>query len=149
MSVELTPEEREDYGAKLDVWCGELADYVAGDNLEAALRAVEQGWSYPPLVEVLEGGIPDDDSFEELFDHPLLTVARLNVLERQGRHEEYLRLSEAAGEDTSHAVMLARLGQAEEAVEYASKYLRAPEQALAVAEVLSERGHTENALRMG
>jgi len=121
----------------------------AGDTFEAAFRAVEQGWSYPPLVTVLEGGIADENYFEELFDDPPLTLARLNVLERQGRYEEYLRLSAAAGEDTSHATMLARLDRAGEAVEYALKYVRAPEQVLAVAEALRERGHTEEALRVG
>lgn len=148
LSVELTPHEREDYGAKLDVWWGELGDYDAGDTFGAAFRAVEQGWSYPPLVRVMEDGISCAGFFEELLDDPL-TVARLNVLERRGRHEEYLRLSQAAGEDTSHAIMLARLDRAEEAVEYASKYLGTPEEALAVAEALREQGDTESALKVG
>jgi len=148
LSVELTPGEKEDYGAKLDVWCGELSDYGAGDTFDAAYRAVEQGWSYPPLVTVLEGGLPDDEFFDELFDHPL-TSARLNVLERRDRHEDYLRLSEAAGEDASHAIMLVRLDRAEEAVEYALKHQRTPEEALAAAEILRERGDVEAALVVG
>lgn len=148
LHVELTPHEKEDYSAKLDVWWGELGDYGAGDTFGAAFRAVEQGWSYPPLARVLAGEVPDDDFFEELLDDPL-TIARLNVLERRDRCEEYLHLSEAAGEDTSHAIMLARLGRAEEAVEYAFKHLGTPEEALAVAEALREQGDTENALRVG
>jgi uncharacterized Zn finger protein len=148
LSVELTPEEREDYAAKLDVWLGELGDYGVGDTFGAAYEAVEQGWSYPPLLRVLEGGVPGDEFFDELFDHPL-TIARLGVLERLGRNEEYLRLSEAAGEDTRHATMLARLDRAEEAVEYASKRLRTPEEALAVAEVLRGQGDVEAALVVG
>ncbi len=148
LSMDLTPREREDYGAKLDVWLGELGDYGAGDTFGAALRAVEQGWNHPPLARVMEGGAADDGFFEELLDDPL-TVARLNVLERRGRHEEYLRLSHAAGEDASHAIMLARLDRAEEAVEYASNYLSFPEEVLAVAEALRERGNLEEALRVG
>jgi uncharacterized Zn finger protein len=148
LGVELTPDEREDYGAKLDVWLGEFGEYAVGDTFGAAYRAVEQGWSYPSLVRVLEGEIPDDEFFDELFDHPL-TIARLNVLDRRGRHEEYLRLSAAAGEDTRHAIMLARLGRSEEAVEYASKYLRTPEEALTVAEALREQGDAESALVVG
>ncbi|MDP9455264.1 MAG: hypothetical protein CYG60_10355 [Actinobacteria bacterium] len=148
LSMELTPHEREDYGAKLDVWWGELGDYGVGDTFGAAFRAVEQGWFCPPLVRVLEGEIPDDDFFEELLDDPL-TIARLNVLERRGHYEEYLRLSKATGEDTSHAIMLARLDRAEEAVEYASKYLSTPEEALAVARALREQGQPEDALRVG
>lgn len=145
---DLTPHEKEDWSAKLDVWWGELEDYGTGEHFGAAFRAVEQGWSYPPLVRVLEGEAPDDEFFEEIFDDPL-TIARLDVLERRGRHEEYLRLSEAAGETTSHAIMLARLGRAEEAVEYALKHLAAPEEALAVAEALREQGKLEAALRVG
>jgi uncharacterized Zn finger protein len=148
LSVELTSQERENYSAKLDVWWGELGDYGAGDTFGAAFQAIEQGWSYPPLVRVLEGGIPDDDFFEELLDNPL-TIARLNVLERRGRHEEYLRLSEAAGENTSHAIMLTQLDRAEEAVEYASKHMSTPEEALAVARALREQGKPEDALRVG
>jgi uncharacterized Zn finger protein len=148
LSVELTPEEREDYGSKLDVWLGELGDYGVGDTFGAAYLAVEQGWSYPPLVTVLEGEIPDGEFFDELFDPPLI-IARLNVLERRGRYKEYLHLSAAAGEDTRHAIMLARLDRSDEAVEYASKYLRTPEEALTVAEALREQGDAEAALLVG
>jgi uncharacterized Zn finger protein len=148
LSVDLTPHEREDYSAKLDVWRGELGDYGVGDTFGAAFRAVEQGWSYPPLVGVLEDGVSDYNFFEELLDDPL-TIARLNVLERRSRYEEYLRLSQAAGEDTSHAIMLVRLDRAEGAVEYASRHLSTPDEALAVAEALREQGDTEGALRLG
>lgn len=145
---DLAPREREDWWAKLDVWLGELGDYVAGDAFDAAFRAVEQGWFYPPLVRVLEGELPDDEFFEELLDDTL-TVARLNVLERRGRHEEYLRLSEAADETTDHAVMLARLDRTEEAVEYGLQRLVTPEEALTVAETLREEGDPESALQVG
>ena len=148
LSVDLTPREKEDWSAKLDVWWGELGDYGAGETFGAAFRAVEQGWSYPPLVRVLEGEIPDNEFFEELFDDPL-TTARLNVLERRGRHEEYLHLSEAAEETTGHAIMLARLGRVEDAIEYGLERLAAPEEALAVAGALRERGEPQAALRVG
>jgi uncharacterized Zn finger protein len=148
LSVELTTDEREDYGAKLDVWLGELGDYGVGDTFGAAYLAIEQGWSYPPLVTVLEGEIPDDAFFDELFDQPLI-IARLDVLERRGRYEEYLRLSAAAGEDTRHAIMLAGLDRSDEAVEYASKHLRKPEEVLTVAEALREQGDAEAALLVG
>jgi uncharacterized Zn finger protein len=143
---DLTPSEQEDYSAKLDVWWGELRDYDAGETFGAAFRAVEQGWSYPPLVRVLEGEASDEEVFER-YD-PLI-VARLHVLERRDRHEEYLRLSEAAGETTGHAIMLARLGRAEEAVEYGLEHLYAPEEALAVAGALREQGELEEALHIG
>lgn len=148
LSTELSPSEKEDYGAKLDVWCGELGEYGAGESFGAAFRAVKQGWSYPPLVGVLEGRSPDDGFLEEISDDPL-TIARLNVLERQGRHEEYLRLSDAADETVAHATMLARLGRTEDAVGRATERLADPEEVLVVAEALRERGETEAALRLG
>ena len=45
--------------------------------------------------------------------------------------------------------MLARLDRSDEAVEYASKHLRTPEEGLAVAEALRERGDAEAALVVG
>ena len=146
---DLSPKEREDWSANLDLWLGELGEYDTGYNtFGAAFRAVEQGWSYPPLVRVLEGRTPEDEFFEELLDDPL-TAARLNVLERRGRHEEYLRLSEAANEVTAHAVMLTRLGRTGEAVEYSMERLATPEETLTVAEALREGGDPEAALRVG
>jgi hypothetical protein len=62
------------------------------------------------------------------------------VLERRGRYQEYLRLSEAAGEPTGHAIMLTRLYRAEEAVEYSLNRLATPEEALAVAGAPREQG---------
>lgn len=145
---DLSPGEREDWSAGLDLWFGQIGEYDGGETFGAALRAVEQGWSHPPLVRVLEGGLPDDEFFEELLDDPL-TIARLDVLQRRGRHEEYLRLSEAADETTAHAVMLARLGRAEETVRYGIRRLGGPEEALTVAETLRDRGDEEAALRLG
>jgi uncharacterized Zn finger protein len=145
---DLTPHEKEDWSAKLDVWWGELGDYDTGEYFGAASRAVEQGWSYPPLVRILKGEAPDDEFFEEIFDDPL-TIARLNVLERRDRYKEYLRFSEAAGETTSHAIMLARLGRPQEAIGYSLKRLVAPEETLAVAEALREQEELEAALRVG
>jgi hypothetical protein len=41
---------------------------------------------------VLKGIAPDDEFSDEMYEDPL-TLARLNVLERRGHHEEYLNLS--------------------------------------------------------
>lgn len=146
LSTELTPREREEYSGKLDAWWEELENYAGGEAFDAALLAVEQGWDHPPLLRVLEGGVPEPE--EEYYDDDL-TVARLGVLERQGRYEEYLRLADYADQVSRYAVMLIRLGRVEEAVEYGLKRLRAAGEALAVAESLREHEELESALRIG
>jgi uncharacterized Zn finger protein len=148
LSVDLTPQEQERWSGKLDVWWGELDDYGVGEAFDAPLRAVEEGWSDPSLLRVLEGDIREEE--EALFerDDPLV-IARLNVLEHQGRYQEYLHLAEAAGQTTSYATMLIGQGRTEEAVEYGLKYLHAPDEALAVAGALREQGELEEALRIG
>jgi uncharacterized Zn finger protein len=146
LSAELTPREREKWSGKLDEWWEELEMYAGGEAFEAALMAVEQGWDHPPLLRVLEGGVPEQE--EEYYDGDL-TVARLKVLERQERHEEYLRLADYAKQVSRYAVMLIRLGRVEEAVEYGLTRLRAAEEALAVAESLREHEELESALRIG
>jgi hypothetical protein len=80
---DLTPLEKEDCGAKLDVWWGELDDYDTGEYFGAAFGAIEEGRSYPPLVKALKGIAPDDEFLEEMYKDPL-TLARLNVLESRG-----------------------------------------------------------------
>lgn len=150
LSAELTRSEREVWIEKLEAWREELEMYAGGEAFDAALLAAERGWDHPPLAHVLakpgemsETGAPEQD------DDDLLTVARLNVLERQGRFEEYLRLAEHAGEASRRAAMLVRVGRSEEAVEYASERLGTPEEALVVAEVLRKHEEVDEALRIG
>ncbi len=147
LSAELTQREQENWGAKLDEWWGELEDYGVGETFEAALRAAEEGWDHPPLLRILEGEAQEEGDIVGR-DDPLV-IARLNVLERQGRYQEYLRLAEAGSRTTSYAAMLVRLGKVKEAVEYGLEHLYTPDEALAAARALRERGELEEALRIG
>ena len=74
--------------------------------------------------------------------------ARLNVLERQARQEEYLRLARAAGQVERYATMLVRLGRVAEAVEYGLQQLTTTDGALVLAKALRERGELEPGLEI-
>ncbi len=67
-----------------------------------------------------------------------LTAVRLRVLEACGRTEEYLNLARAACAHTSCAVMLVKLERAPEAIEYALKSFKKPDEELALATTLRE-----------
>jgi hypothetical protein len=62
-------------------------DYGVDEAFEPAMAAAEQGWDYPPLVQVLQGEITERGAWEKEAPSyaDALTIARLNVLERQAR----------------------------------------------------------------
>lgn len=77
-----------------------------------------------------------------------LAAARLRILERQGRIEEYLNLARATGQRVSYATMLVRLGRIEEATDCGLGDLITADEALALARALHEHGATPEALRV-
>ncbi|MBI2940015.1 MAG: SWIM zinc finger domain-containing protein [Chloroflexi bacterium] len=175
LNADLSRAEREEWREKLEGWQADVGDYGVDDCFLAAIAAAKQGWDYPPLLRVLRGepGAPtagaaaleeeradgrredeehdeedeEDLDADDLFDPDLIDV-RLTILDRQGRHEEYLRLAEAAGQTTAYATMLVRLGRAGEAVEHSLQRLATAPAALEVARALREAGQLEPALRV-
>src|SRR6266567_2879570 len=89
----------------------------------------------------------DNYGVDEAFDAPQ-TAARLNILERRGRWQEYLYLAEAEGQTQEYVTMLVRLGRVEEAISYGQQYLATSEEALALARALYEHGEREQSLQM-
>jgi uncharacterized Zn finger protein len=100
LTTDLTTRERRTWAEKLAQWQNEVDDYGVDEAFEAAVAAAEQGWDYPPLVRVLQGEITHTGAWEEEAPSyaDALVIARLNVLERQGRSQEYLYLAEAEGQ---------------------------------------------------
>jgi uncharacterized Zn finger protein len=146
LSADLTPQEREDWAERLQAWW----DAGGFDGLEVAVEAATQGWDYPPLVRVLQGEITDKGAWE---DEPAdcadaLAIARLNVLERQGRWQEAANLAEAESQDARYMTLLIKLGRAQEAVEVGMKVLTSANAALALAKTLQESGETTLAVRI-
>ncbi len=78
-----------------------------------------------------------------------LTEAKLNVLERQGRTEEYLDVCQRAERHLRYALKLCDLGRVQEAVEYAKKHTAAAEEALNLAERLRALGHVADSITIG
>ncbi len=150
LSADLTAAERQSWARKLEAWQAELEDYGLDEALDPALGAAVQGWEFPPLRRILDGAVTVGDEPEwpsTRWDDELVRV-RLNVLERQGRHEEYLRLARAAAQREPYATVLVQLGRVKEAMEYGPEHLATTNEALALARVLRERGELEPALRV-
>jgi uncharacterized Zn finger protein len=117
-------------------------------DLEIAATDVQHGWTYPPLVAAMQGHLTDmgawvdevPDYFEELAQ------ARLRILARQGRTQEYLHLAEAEGQVALYVNMMAQSGDVGQAVVEAKGYLLYPTDVLTVAHILAARGEIEAAL---
>ncbi|MBE7529681.1 MAG: hypothetical protein HS099_08130 [Ardenticatenaceae bacterium] len=145
MSLELSPEEQEEWLTQINTWAGDLGD------MELAITAVTQGWDYPPLVAVLQGHITDKGVWEgEAPDYAdQLAGARLRILGRQERFQEYLYLAEAEGEHYLYVTMLAQLEQIPKALAEARQLLTSPNEFFGLAQVLAGQGQMEAALEIG
>jgi uncharacterized Zn finger protein len=150
LAADLTIQERRSWAKKLAQWQHEVEDFSVDEAFEAAMAAAEQGWDYPPLVQVLQGEITDKGAWEAEapFYADTLAIARLNVLERQERYQEYLYLAEAEGQTERYVTMLVRLGRVQEAVDYGLQYLATTDEALALATALRGREEHRAALQI-
>ena len=148
--ADLSPTERKQWAQKLTRWQSEIDDYGVEDVFDAAQAAVIQGWDHPALQRVLQGEITRQGAWED--EAPWyaddLTIARLRVLERQERYQEYLYLAKAEGRMEPYVVMLARLGRVQEAVNEGLQVLNAPDQFLSLAKILREQSELTAALRV-
>ena len=150
LTADLNPREREMWANRLTEWLGELSDYGLEDVFAAAQAAALQGWDYPPLQRVLQGEITQQGAWEgeAPWYADELAVARLNVLARQERYQEYLYLALAEGQMERYLTMLARLGRVREAVKEGLQYMATTEEARALAQALREQGAIEDALHI-
>jgi len=150
LTADLSPEERRMWAKRLTQWQAELSRYGLEEVFDAAQAAALQGWDFPPLQRVLQGEVSEHGAWDEeapwFADE--LTAARLNVLERQGRYQEYLYLAQAEGQIQRYLTMLARLGRVEEAVAEGLAYAATVDEILALAEALREQGAVQEALRI-
>ena len=146
----LDDDEREAWADRLTDWDDTFRRFTARSTFSVAADAAQEGWSDEELQQALAGNLNDGElqRDEPAFVDGLLT-ARLSVLERQERIEEYLNLAQAAGRSQAYAEMLARTGGSEQAVAVAIESLESSESLLEVAQTLRENGHPEAALEVG
>ncbi|MCI0441024.1 MAG: SWIM zinc finger domain-containing protein, partial [Chloroflexi bacterium] len=135
---------------RLTAWQNEVEDSGIDEGFDLAAAAVKSGWDSPALQRALHGEASDDDALdaEASWYSNELTQARLNVLERQGRAQEYLNLSRAGGQFERYATMLAKLGRVTEAVAFGKQNLSSPEETLSLARTLSEHGERASAIEV-
>lgn len=141
LSMDLAPEQRKQWYARAEAW-------EDGIDLEILETALDQWWDYPPLVAAMQGNISETGAWEGEAPYfaDELTLARLRILQRQGRIEEYVHLAEAEGQTSLYINMLARSGQVERAVAEAQQYLVAPGDVLSLAQALVEQREPPAAL---
>lgn len=165
LAADLSAAERASWEQRLAAWQQTLSNYGYDAGFGSAIAAARQGWDSPELKRKLAGTwtAPDeeldealeddeddeDDGYKDEFWDRELTAARLNVLERQGRIEEFLNLALAEGEDIRYAIKLSELGRFDEALAHGERHFVLPEQALSLAQDLHQRGQTLLALRIG
>ena len=166
LSMDLSQVERDRLVRRLE----KLIDYASGygmeGNLDIAVQAAKYGWDDAPKEKASprgDGSIfyeddePDEDDeyeFRELgfpidsgFDD--LTEVKLNVLDRQGRTEEYLALCKQEGRHLRYALKLCDLKQVADAVKYSKKYLSIAEETLEVARRLRESRLVTETIEIG
>lgn len=143
-------------------------------NLHIAVQAARHGWGEVPKEAAVlrtlgysvdegdewddwdeEGDWEEDEAHEEhewsglitgLAD---LTEAKLNVLERQGRTEEYLALCRKEKRHLRYTLKLCNLKQVADAVKYAKKHLAAADEAWQVGQRLREARRVAEAIEVG
>jgi uncharacterized Zn finger protein len=154
LSADLTEKERDGLSSRLTPIADELSDYGI-EGLQVAVIALEQGWGDVDtnLVRNERVGVDEEDwdeaSEEEWIDEDELTQARLNVLDRQGKVEEYLALCQQANEHRRYALKLLELGRKEEAMQTAMNRMTSAEDALIVSQSLHNLDHLDDALAVG
>jgi len=152
LSAELDAEERSKLEDKIEQIGDYLSDYGI-DRLEVATAALKHGWAN------IESSLDEEESWQEdedldedddwdgyIIDE--LFVARLNVLERQGRTDEYLALCLQSGEYLRYALKLLELNRIDEAIPVAMDRLESAEGALHIAQRLRDLDRIEDALKV-
>ena len=175
LSLDLSAVEREKLIARLKKIAKYLDDYGMGDGMDVALQAAEQGWAGAPIDTALQSTarpsqFDDEDEYDEEFGEedfdedwdedgavlswrsnyvPDLTEAKLNVLDRQGRIDEYLALCQRAGRHLRYTLKLCDLDRAPEAAAYAAQQFASAEEALRLAERLRDLKQMDMATSIG
>ncbi len=133
LSAGLDEKERKTLERKLAPIAKDLSDYGIDNGVEIAQLALEYGWETHP--EYVNDFTAD------------LDAAKLNVLERQGRTDEFLSLCQQTGQYLRYTQKLLQLGDTDAAIRVAYQ-LTDPNQVLAIAKTLRESSRLSEALAL-
>jgi uncharacterized Zn finger protein len=173
LSMELGGRERDKVISQLKKLIKYASDYGMEGNLDLAVQAAQFGWEEITPSEMKRQIARDSDEDDEWVDtavedygwseeevyeghgwgQPMawsdLTDAKLNVLDRQGRVEEYLELCKRTKHHLRYAIKLCELKRVPEAMKYAKKHLKLADEAQRMAERLRGLHHIPEAIEMG
>jgi uncharacterized Zn finger protein len=150
LTADLSEGERADWEERLWRWEKEMGGYTHQLPYSVALEAAQRGWDFEPVQRAMGG----DASYADLWegDPPWyaeeFTSARLNVLDRQDRIEEYLNLAAAADLIDAYVTKLVDEGRIDEAIEYGHHNLYSPDEALTLAKALRDHDRPQAALEI-
>jgi uncharacterized Zn finger protein len=137
LSADLDEATRQELEERFGEMLEDLDDAIESSELEVILDVLEYGWR-------TDDGLLDEESeIDWLTD---LQTAQLNVLERQGRNDEFLALAEKA-DPLRYTLKLLELGQIKTAIT-ASAMLYDGSQLFVVAQKLREMGHLQEAIAL-
>lgn len=137
LSAEISRSERRNLFDTLQPIIHDFGNYGI-ENLDFILAALNRGWSGDYLDE-----LEDYDC-----DERLLAIAKLNVLERQNRLDEFLSLCLDAGEYRRYILKLVEFGEIEDALRMAEKTVTKADEALTIARKLRDTGCLDGAMRL-
>ncbi|WP_240150112.1 SWIM zinc finger domain-containing protein [Haloarcula sp. JP-Z28] len=150
LTADLSEAERADWEDRLWAWEQEMGSYTHQPPYSVALEAAQRDWDFEPVQRAMQGDIGYADLWEG--DPPWYAEdfvrARLNVLKRQDRIEEYLNLAETADLIDDYVTMLVKADRIDEAIEYGRRNLYSPKEALTLAKALREHDQSEAALEI-
>lgn len=142
LSLEMESKSRTALQESIDEILDDLDATIEESELQVIHAALEHGWDE----------LPDPESQWEEYDEEdwmlfgELQQARLNVLKRQGRKDEFLLLAQKA-DPHRYALELLQLGQVNEAIK-ASQELRYDSEMLSIAQKLREVGRLDEAIAL-
>lgn len=142
LSAGLEDKERRELQRAMQEIYDSLDETIEESEMQVILLALEYGWDDLPDPETQW----DEYEEEDWMDFDALQTARLNVLERQGRVDEFLVLAEQAN-PRRYALKLLQLGRVEEAIAACAKLSYVSEM-LEVAKKLREAGRLEAAISL-
>ncbi|HJW89760.1 MAG TPA: SWIM zinc finger family protein [Anaerolineales bacterium] len=142
LSAELDDMARQELRVSMEELLDDVDDVIEASDLEVILAALDYDWAELPDKETQWEELEEEEWM--LLDE--LQQARLNVLERQGRLNEFLQLAESA-DPYRYTLKLLELGRVDEAIA-ASQRLEYDRDILLVAKRLREAGRLKDAITL-